>query len=304
MRIRRIHYWIKTVMILALAVGLSATGLRAQDHGDHRMTVEDQPDTVIAPSRFPDDYRSPAKPPPSDKAIRKYAIDDTGPGATSFGVAPVHDNPTFYTINAHRTEWRTSGEVDEQVFLWDVALSAGNNDARWYLESEGEWAEGHDEAEAATLEGYYAVPVTAFWDLRYGIRQDVEPEPRRTFAVIGLMGLAPQWFETTANLNIGENSDIRVDLESEYNLLLSQRLVFQPRLETEVAFEDQPELNLGIGFTGVELGGRLRYELHRKFAPYVGLSYESPLGETKDIAEDNGANPGTTFTVFGVKWWF
>lgn len=260
-------------------------------------------DGVVA-ERFPEDYRSPGRKPPEGKAIRKYAVDDSGPGATNFGVAPVHDDPWFTTVGSDRLEWRSSEENDNDVLLWDVSAWIGDDDEKVYVESEGEWEENHSEAEAATLELLYGRAVTAFWDLRMGVRQDLEPEPERSFAVIGLMGMAPQWIETDLNFNVGETGDYRLDLESEYNLFLSQRLVLQPRLETEVAFREQPELNLGDGFTGVELGTRLRYEYHRKFAPYLGFSWESDLGETRDLTQRAGDDPDALFAVVGVKFWY
>jgi copper resistance protein B len=217
---------------------------------------------------------------------------------------PVHDNPFFATVRSDRLEVRSSEETEENVYLWDMQAWAGWDHEKIYLESEGEQENGGDEPEAGTVELLYGRSITPFWDARVGVRQTIEPDPTRTFGVIGLTGIAPQWFETETNFLVGESEDVRADLELEYNLLFTQRLVFQPRLETQFSFQEQPELGLGDGFTDVELGGRLRYELSRKFAPYVGVSWESALGETRDIAQRGGADPDAFFAVAGLRFWY
>jgi len=122
--------------------------------------------------------------------------------------------------------------------------------------------------------------------------------------VLGIKGLAPQWFEVDANLYLSDEGDASFGLEAEYDILLTQRLILQPRLELGVAAQDVPEYGIGAGFTGVELGLRLRYEISRKFAPYIGISWESALGETANLIESGGGDPDTTSFVAGVKFWF
>ena len=93
-------------------------------------------------------------------------------------------------------------------------------------------------------------------------------------------------------------------IEAEYDLLLTQRLVLQPRMELELAAQDVTSTAPELGFTGIELGLRLRYEISRKFAPYIGVSWESALGETKNIVESNGGDPDSTSFVAGIRFWF
>lgn len=290
------------VVIGLLCVVCTETSKSAGEQKNHRL--HDQPDTAIAPDRYPDDYRTPGRKPDRGKEIRKYAVDDTGPGAFNFGVKPLHDNPFFMTIRSDRLEVRTSDETSEDVYLWDIQAWAGRDDEKIYLETEGERENGADEVESGNIELLYGRSLSPFWDARIGVRQTMEPDPARTFGVLGISGLAPQWIETESNLLIGESDDLRADLELEYNLLLSQRLVFQPRLETQVAFQEQPELDLGEGFTDVELGARLRYEMNRKFAPYIGVSWESALGETRNIEQGMGSDPDAFYLVTGVKFWY
>jgi copper resistance protein B len=259
----------------------------------------DLPNEVIS-REYPEDYPELRDVQGEDRP--RYYVPSTDTSADGYGV-PVHDEFQFVSLASDRLEYRRVSD-DEDVILWDLQMSMGTDFRKLHLESEGEWEDGGSDPETATVELLYGQALTAFWNLRFGLRQDLEPTPERTFAVIGLAGLAPQWVETDLTLNLGEEGDVRSDLEAEYNLYLSQRLILQPRLETEVLLEEQPEYGLGNGVTGAEFGLRLRYEIWRKFAPYVGVSHESALDETADIAERSGEDPDKTVIVSGLKFWF
>lgn len=227
---------------------------------------------------------------------------DTPAYSGRFAEEPVHDDPLYFTVRADRFEYRDGDHGDG--LLWDVQARLGRDYHRVYVESEGEWGTDEEDPESADVELLYGRAVSAFWDLRAGLRHDLEPTPERSFLVLGVMGIAPYWFEIETNLNLSEDGDVLVDLEAEYDLLFSQRLILQPRLETQVALQDQPAFGLGEGFTDVELGARLRWEIHRKFAPYVGVSWESALGETEKIVERAGEDPDGTALVAGIRAWF
>jgi copper resistance protein B len=290
------------LLFVVMITAVSCFPAFAQSESEPR--YYDRPDTEIAPSRFPADYRSPGKAPPKGKAIRKYAVDQPGPGPGNFGMMPVHDDPKFFSVRGDRFEYRTSQEFGE-VFLWSIQVWYGGDYNKLYLESEGEWPNGTDSSESMYTELLYGRSYSAFWDVRAGVRQlDVESGPERTFAVAGLLGLAPQWIETQANLLVGEDDDYRMDAELEYNLLLTQRMVLQPRIETEVLFRDQPEYNLGQGISSLETGIRSRYEFSRKFAPYLGISWESSVGESRNIVQRGGDDPDSLFLVTGLKFWY
>ena len=257
---------------------------------------------TTATSEMPEDFRSPAAPPPEGREIRRYAIDNPGTGATNFGVVPVHDTPLFYFFNGDRLEYRSFDEGE--AILWDVQTWAMRGYNKWSFESEGEYSIDESQFESVRTELIHGRAVSSFFDLRAGLRYDFEPEPGRAFAVVGIQGLAPQWFEIDANLYLSEDGDLSFGLESEYDILITQRLVLQPRLELEASAGDVDEYGIGAGFTDIELGIRLRYEISRKFAPYFGVSWESALGDTADRIENDGGDPDTTAFVAGVKFWF
>ncbi|HET9679843.1 MAG TPA: copper resistance protein B, partial [Gammaproteobacteria bacterium] len=126
----------------------------------------------------------------------------------------------------------------------------------------------------------------------------------RAFAVLGLQGLAPYWFETDTALFISEEGDISFRGEFEYELLFTQRLILTPQLEFTLAAQDVPEYDIGSGLTRIEIGLRLRYEIQREFAPYIGISYEQLYGGTKAIAIAADEKTSRTTFVLGIRAWF
>lgn len=252
-------------------------------------------------SSFPEDY-SEAKPPPAGKEIRKYA-DDQGSGpAANFGVVPVHDNQIFAMVQADRFEYQARDGSD--LLLWDMQAWIGGDYNKLYLESEGEYLLDPEEFEEIGLELFYGRNIASFWDLRAGFRHDFKPDPDRTFAAFGVQGMAPYEFEIDATAYLSEDGDISAALEAEYHILFSQRLILQPRLELSAAVQEVEEYGVGQGFNSIELGLRLRYEISRKFAPYIGIAWSKKLGETADFAEAEGEDTDVFSTIAGIGWWF
>jgi copper resistance protein B len=140
--------------------------------------------------------------------------------------------------------------------------------------------------------------------MQIGIRHDFEPDPDRTFAAFGIQGLAPYLFEIEATAYLSEDGDLSVIFEVEYDILLSQRLILQPRFETSIAVQEVEEYGVGQGINDIELGLRLRYEIRREFAPYVGISWSRKIGETENLAQAEGEDTNVTSFVAGLKFWF
>ncbi|MCF8108609.1 MAG: copper resistance protein B [Desulfohalobiaceae bacterium] len=251
---------------------------------------------------FPTDYQEP--PPPAEvvEGIRKYAQDAQEGAQQNFGLQFVHDNEPFAVFKGDRLEYQT--REGEDVLLWDVEAWIGSDYNKLYLESEGTRLIHEGEFDEAEVELLYGRTIASFWDLRAGIRHDFEPHPTRTFAVLGVQGLAPYWFETEATAYLSQDGDLSANLEFEYDLLLSQRLILQPRLEADLAVQEVEELGIGQGLTAIELGARLRYEIRREFAPYIGLSWSRKIGETADFAEAEGEDSSLVSLVLGLKFWF
>lgn len=173
-----------------------------------------------------------------------------------------------------------------------------------YIESEGAWLTDQKKFEEVDIELLYTRNISTYWDLQAGIRHDFNPDPARTFAAIGFQGFAPYWFEVDATAYVSEDGDVSVGIEAEYELLLTQRLILQPRFETAIAVQEVERYNVGQGINDITLGLRIRYEILRRFAPYVGISWSKKLGETKDLAEASGQDKETTSYVAGIRFWF
>ncbi len=189
--------------------------------------------------------------------------------------------------------------------IWDGQGWYGGDYNKFWFKTEGERSlEGGGFGEVE-VQGLYSRAIRPFWDVQVGVRQDIKPDnPSRTFGVIGIQGLAPYWFEVDAAAFISDDGDISARLEVEYDLLLTQRLIMQPRFETNIAIQDVALLGVGSGVNDVELGLRLRYEIKREFAPYVGVNWSRKLGETADFARANFEDPGSASLVAGIRFWF
>ncbi|MBI4774698.1 MAG: copper resistance protein B [Deltaproteobacteria bacterium] len=220
----------------------------------------------------------------------------------NFGVQPIPDNEIFAVFRGDRLEYQSND--GEGGLFWDVQAWGGTDYSKLWFKSEGFWLFDKETFEEAGVELFYSRNIATFWDLQAGVRHDFEPHPTRTFAALGIEGLARYWFEVDVTAYISQDGDLSANLEAEYDLLLSQRLILQPRFEIDVAVQEVEELSIGQGINDIELGARLRYEIRREFAPYIGVSWSRKLGETADLAEADGESIETTSLVAGIKFWF
>lgn len=188
-------------------------------------------------------------------------------------------------------------------YRWDGEAWLGGDINRLTIKSEGEGALRQG-VEAAEVQALYSRAIGPYFNLQAGVRHDFQPGPSRTYAVIGFEGLAPYWFEVEGAAFLSDKGDVLGRLEGYYDQRLTQRLVLQPRVELNLAAQDVPENRIGAGLSSAELGMRLRYEITRQFAPYVGVSYEAKTGQTARYARADGEDPTTTSFVAGVRIWF
>lgn len=220
---------------------------------------------------------------------------------------PIQDDSKYAKLLFDRLEYAWGEDEDE--IAWDAQFWYGGDYNRLWIETEGEdVASGGEGGAIENFDIQYSRLIAPYWDFQAGLGYQREygpgPDEERFSAVVGIQGLAPYFFEVDANLRVSEDGDLSADLEAEYDLLLTQRLVLQPRLETSVAFSDVEEFGVGSGINGVQLGLRLRYEITRELAPYLGVTWSRLLGNTADLAEDEGEDIENTAVVAGVRVWF
>lgn len=199
-----------------------------------------------------------------------------------------------------RFEWQDADAGS--AFAWENASWIGSDLDRLWIRSGGERVAGA--THSADVELLYGRSVGPWWDVVGGIRHDFSPGPSRTWAAIGVQGLAPYWFEVAATAYLGEGGHAMARVEVEYELLLTNRLVLQPALELELHGRDDPRRGIGSGLSSVEAGLRLRYEASRRFAPYVGITSERLHGDTARMHRQAGGDARETRLVAGVRWWF
>ena len=190
---------------------------------------------------------------------------------------------------------------DDGLFSWDVDGWIGGDVERVWLRSEGEHADG--EFEEAEVQAYYGWNVATFWDALVGLRQDFEPRSE-TYLAAGVVGLAPYFFETEASLFVSTEADVSLRLEQSLDLPITQSLIAEPHVEANLFAQDVEEIGVGAGISDVELGLQLRYEITRKFAPYVDAVWSRKLGETASLARAEGEDPEETTIRLGLRFWF
>lgn len=190
------------------------------------------------------------------------------------------------------------------LLLFDGQGWWGSDRDKFWLKTELEYDFEADRFDEAELQALWSRPIGRYFDVQAGVRHDFAPERSRNFAVIGVQGLAPYWFEIDAALFVSGEGDVSARFEADYDLLLTQRLIIQPRTELNFAAQSVDELGIGSGLSTAELGLRLRYEIKRQFAPYVGVSWTRSVGETADFARAAGDDPGTFSIVAGLRTWF
>jgi copper resistance protein B len=212
----------------------------------------------------------------------------------------VHDNAVHRFALLDRLE--TWNEDDASPIAWEGSGWIGTDLNRAWIRSEGEALDGR--VESANVELFYGRAIARWWDAVVGVRHDFGDGPSRTFAAVGVMGLAPYMFEVEATAYLGESGQTGLGLEAEYETLFTNRLILQSVIEAEAWGKDDPARGIGSGLAKVEAGFRLRYEFTRKFAPYVGIVRERVFGQTADFREAKGVEVDDTRFVIGLRTWF
>lgn len=212
----------------------------------------------------------------------------------------VHDRAINYFVLFDQLEWQRSG--DGQGANWDLKSWIGGDVNRLWIHSEGATDKSRlDEAEVHVT---YGRAFARWWDVVVGVRQDVRPGPSQIWGVVGIQGLAPQWFEVQATLYVGESAATLARFELEYELLVTNRLVLQPLVELNLYGKEIPERGIGAGLSSAETGLRLRYELRRELAPYVGLVWHRQFAGTAAFSRAANQDVGGWRLAAGLRTWF
>lgn len=209
------------------------------------------------------------------------------------------DRRRFSQVLLDRLEWQGG---DGSAFAWNAAAWHGGDVDKIRLESEGERTAEHTE-ESRTELAWDRI-VTPWWSTRLGLRHDGGIGPSRDWAAFGMAGRAPGLFDVEASLYLGDGGRSALRLTTERDFLLTQRLVLQPELELEAFGESDPDKLLGSGLSTLKLGLRIRYEIRREFAPFLGIRWVGRFGDTEELRRNAGLSGDEFLALAGIRAWF
>ncbi len=255
-------------------------------HGQHSAPAASPTSTPAAPALPP----GPAD--PAAYLAKLEAMPMTG--------MDMADDRRFGKVLINQLEWTHAGGVSGQA--WDAQAWYGGDFNRLLLRSEGARSAGH--LQEGDIEALWSHAVTAFWDSTLGVRHDFGIGPGRDWAAFGVQGIAPYWFNLEATGYVGAGGRTAARFKAEYELLITQRLILQPELESNLYGRADPARRLGSGLSDASLGLRLRYEIRREFAPYIGVVWQRVFGGTADFRRAESKSVFDRQIVAGVRIWF
>jgi copper resistance protein B len=207
-----------------------------------------------------------------------------------------------------QAELRSNGRGNG-TYAFESLAYYGTDYNKLQLNLRAESTQAARELEQAELQVLYSRLVGYYWDMQFGVRHDFrfdreEGTPGRTYGVVGLQGLAPGFFEVNFQAFLGERGVPLLRAEFGTDLLITNRLVLQPEVELEFAGGRDTEALISPGLYRVEAGLRLRYEVTREIAPYIGISYERAVGGAAGLSRRVGENPEVVTALIGVRLFF
>jgi copper resistance protein B len=227
-------------------------------------------------------------------------VQPTLPGEREFG-QPVMDREIFTHVIFNELEGRWNGTNTE--FRWDGEGWVGTDYNKLWIKSEGT-LQSNGTLNDGQHQFLYDRAITTYFDLQGGLRSDIDSRPTRNWAAFGIQGLAPYFFDLELTGFVSGEGHLAAKLEASYDLLLTQRLILQPQVEIDLYSKADPARLIGAGFSDIDTGLRLRYEISRNFAPYLGVVYEGQFGQTASFAKRAGESTGDFRFAFGVRIWF
>lgn len=209
------------------------------------------------------------------------------------------DETEFYGLWVDRFETRRGEVEDFQEFSGYAWF--GNSYRRFMLRSELEWRDLTIEESKTEL--LYSRAVSPFWNIQVGGRYDHGDLAHREWLAFGVSGLTPYWIEVNATAYVNAEGHSAASIEMEYDLLLSQRLILQPKVGLDFFGDSDLEAGHSKGLSKSKLGLRLRYEISRQFAPYIGYERVHHHGEAVTVFESLGQHRETQW-IAGFRFWF
>ncbi len=218
----------------------------------------------------------------------------------SLGGMEMRDDELFGRVLVHKLE-AVDARREYGQNLEAEAWYGGDYHKLW-IKAEGERRNGR--LERLRTEALWDRAFAAFWSTQLGVRHDTGQGVARDWLALGVQGLAPYWFETEATAYWGNGGTLAARAEVKYELLFTQQLILQPHLEANLYSRNDRVRGIGSGLSDLELGVRLRYEIRRQFAPYIGVAWKRKFGNTAEFSREAGGNARESEVVAGVRIWF
>ncbi len=212
----------------------------------------------------------------------------------------MEDDPLLTMLIVDQFELQTGSGDDPLV--WDAEGWIGKDLHKLWIKTDGEYRDGS--LEEIEVQALYSRAIAPFWDVQAGWRRDIRPEPNRDWLALGIKGLAPYYFDVDVAVFIGDEGRTAARLQFEYEVMFTQRLILVPELELNFYGKDDPAVGTGSGLSDIEAGLRLRYEIRREFAPYIGVNWTRLYGDTADYAREEGEDTDDFRFVAGIRFWF
>lgn len=221
-------------------------------------------------------------------------------GAVEFD-HPIMDRMILVHGILDQFEGRTDGRAPE--LRWSAQGWVGTDYDKFWVKTEG-FRRGDGDIDDGRHEFIYSRAISTYFDVQGGLRSDIDSRRVRNWAAFGVQGLAPLFFEVEGTAYVSDNGHLAARFEGSYDLLITNRLILQPEIEINLQSRSDPARLVGAGISDIDAGIRLRYEVTRKFAPYIGVAYEAKFGQTASFARRSGESTSGVRFVFGVRSWF
>lgn len=277
-----------------------SVGSSAQDHSQHHPEGHSQHQAPASTAKAPAPKDEPTESerrhvPPDPPQHEMGAMSN----AEMIELMAMDDNGKFGMVMLDQFEWR---KVDrEEALAVEGNAWYGNDYNKAWFKAEGEIIAGEYEGRTELL---WDRVVSRWFNLQAGIRHDLDEGPSRTWLAFGVQGLAPYWFEIEATAYVGDEGRTALRFSGEYEVLLTQRLILQPEVDVDLFGKDDLRNGIGSGLSEAEVSLRLRYEIRREFAPYVGVVWSQRFGDTADFARAEGLSKDDLEFTAGVRVWF
>ncbi len=273
---------------------LWSASAHTQESGEHRHHVGEQTSTPDNAARAGESEREHVPPDPPANEIHDM------PYKPMAEMMAMDDTDPYGKVLLDQLDWRNT--KGGNAFTWDAQGFYGTDYNKLWFRTEGERADGR--TEEARAEVLWDRIFSRWWSTQAGVRHDFGPGPSRDWLAVGVQGLAPYFFDIEATAYFGDAGRTAARFKAEYELLFTQRLILQPEIELNLYGKDDPEKGVMSGFSDAQVGLRLRYEIRREIAPYIGVAWVRRFGKTADLVRASGEDASDLQALAGVRFWF